>query len=137
MPKNHIESFQETSTEWTPADNYKWKAMATVALSSIMATMDASITNLSFPILTNTFGVSITTIVWVSLAYILAATSLVLILGRIGDLFGRKRLYIGGTLFFTLGLTLCSLSQNVTQLIIFRVIQGLGSAMFMACVLIS
>jgi EmrB/QacA subfamily drug resistance transporter len=107
--------------------------MATVALSTIMGTMDASIANLSFPILTHTFGVSITTIVWVSLAYILAASSLVLFLGRVGDLFGRKRLYIGGTLFTILGLILCSLSQNVTQLIIFRVIQGIGSAMSMAC----
>jgi EmrB/QacA subfamily drug resistance transporter len=112
---------------------YKWEAMATVGLGTMMGSMDASITNISFPILTKTFGVSITTIVWVSLAYILASTSLMLILGRVGDLLGRKRIYIWGTLIFTLGLTLCSISQNVTQLIIFRVIQAIGSAMAMAC----
>ncbi len=107
--------------------------MATVALGTIMGAMDSSITNISFPILTKTFGVSVTTIVWVSLAYILASTSLMLILGRVGDLLGRKKIYIGGTLIFTLGLTLCALSQNVTQLIIFRIIQAVGAAMVIAC----
>ena len=107
--------------------------MATVALGTIMGTMDASITNISFPILTKTFGVSITTIVWVSLAFILASTSFLLILGRAGDVFGRKRLYLGGTVVFTLGLIFCALSQNISQLIFFRVVQAFGAAMSMAC----
>jgi len=131
MPNNHIEESQKGTYNWIPA--YKWKAMATVALGTMMGAMDSSITNISFPILTKTFGVSVTTIVWVSLAYILASTSLMLILGRVGDLLGRKRIYIGGTLIFTLGLTLCALSQDVTQLIIFRIIQAVGAAMVMAC----
>lgn len=104
-----------------------------VALGTIMGTMDASITNISFPILTKTFGVSVTTIVWVSLAFILASTSFLLILGRAGDLFGRKRLYIWGTAVFTLGLIFCALSQNITQLIIFRILQAIGAAMSLAC----
>jgi len=112
---------------------YKWKAMITVALGTMMGTMDSSITNISFPILTRAFGVELTTIVWVSLAYILTSTSLLLILGRAGDLFGRKRIYIGGAIIFTLGLTLCSLSQNVTQLIIIRVFQAVGAAMLISC----
>lgn len=112
---------------------YKWKAMITVALGSMMGTMDSSITNISFPILTEKFGVSVTTIVWVSLAFILTSTSLMLILGRAGDLFGRRRIYILGILIFTVGLALCSISQNVTQLIIFRVIQAVGAAMSIAC----
>jgi len=131
MPNNHVEGSQKGTHKWIPA--YKWKAMATVALGTMMGAMDSSITNISFPILTKTFGVSVTTIVWVSLAYILASTSLMLILGRVGDLLGRKRIYIGGTLIFTLGLTLCALSQDVTQLIIFRIIQAVGAAMVMAC----
>ncbi|MCP4752564.1 MAG: MFS transporter [Proteobacteria bacterium] len=112
---------------------YKWKAMLTIALGTMMGTMDASITNIAFPILTRTFGVTITTIVWVSLAYILTSTSLLLILGRAGDLLGRKRIYIGGILVFTAGLALCSVSQNVVQLIVFRVVQAVGSAMAIAC----
>ena len=87
----------------------------------------------SFPILTKTFGVPITTIVWVSLAFILASTSFLLILGRAGDVFGRKRLYLGGTVVFTLGLIFCALSQNIAHLIFFRVVQAFGAAMSMAC----
>ena len=131
MPGRKTEILPEEPDKYTAA--YKWKAMATVALGTMMGAMDSSITNISFPVLTKTFGVSITTIVWVSLAYILASTSLMLILGRVGDLFGRKKINIFGTLIFTLGLVLCSLSQSVTQLIIFRVIQAVGAAMAMAC----
>ncbi|MGA3086693.1 MAG: MFS transporter [Thermodesulfobacteriota bacterium] len=131
MPNNQIEAFHKVSNKWIPA--YKWKAMATVGLGTMMGTMDSSITNISFPILTKTFDVSITTIVWVSLAFIFASTSPLLIFGRVGDLFGRKRIYSGGILIFTLGLIFCSLSQSVTQLIIFRIIQAIGSAMAIAC----
>lgn len=113
--------------------DYKWKAMITVALATMMGTMDGSITNISFPILTKVFGVSVTTVVWVSLAYILTSTSLMLILGRAGDQLGRKKIFIGGIMIFTLGLVLCSISQNIIQLIFFRVIQAVGSAMAMSC----
>jgi EmrB/QacA subfamily drug resistance transporter len=131
MPNNEKKISYLGSNKWIT--DYKWEAMATVGLGTMMGSMDASITNISFPILTKTFGVSITTIVWISLAYILASTSLMLILGRVGDLLGRKRIYIWGTLIFTLGLTLCSIAQDVIQMIIFRVIQAIGSAMAMAC----
>ncbi len=131
MQNHHADVSQNNPDLSTSA--YKWKAIATVALGTMMGSMDSSITNISFPILTQAFGVSVTTIVWVSLAYILASTSLMLILGRVGDLFGRKRIYMGGTLVFTLGLTFCALSQNVTQLIIFRVFQAVGASMILAC----
>jgi EmrB/QacA subfamily drug resistance transporter len=131
MQNQHADLSQNSSQLCAPG--YKWKAMITVALSTIMGTMDASITNISFPILTKTFGVSVTAIVWVSLAFILASTSLLLILGRVGDVLGRKRIFIGGTVVFTLGLILCSWSQNISQMIAFRVIQAIGMAMSMAC----
>ncbi|MBI4765411.1 MAG: MFS transporter, partial [Deltaproteobacteria bacterium] len=129
--QNNFDLSQNNTPYREPA--YKWKAMTTVALGTIMGTMDASITNISFPILTKTFGVSVTTIVWVSMAFILASTSFLLILGRAGDQFGRKRLYNGGTIIFTLGLVFCALSQNISQLIFFRIVQAIGSAMSMAC----
>ena len=83
--------------------DYKWKAMLTVAIGTMMSAMDASITNISFPILTRVFGVTITTVVWVSLAYILTSTSLMLILGKTGDQFGRKQIYTIGILGFHIG----------------------------------
>jgi len=56
-----------------------------------------------------------------------------LILGRTGDMFGRRRIYLLGALIFTLGLTLCSLAQNVTQLIVFRIFQAIGASMLISC----
>jgi EmrB/QacA subfamily drug resistance transporter len=69
---------------------------------------------------------------WVSVAYLLVSVGLMLTLGRIGDTFGRKRVYILGFTVFTLGLVLCSLSQSIVQLILARVVQAIGSAMIVA-----
>ena len=78
------------------SDAYKWKALATVAMGAMMATTDASITNISFPILTKVFRTDLTTVMWVAVAYILTSSSLMLLLGRISDLVGRKRIYAIG-----------------------------------------
>jgi len=112
---------------------YKWKALATVAMGTMMATVDASITNIAFPILTETFHTELTTVMWVTVAYILVSTSSMLVLGKISDLVGRKRIYSLGMGIFTAGLIACSLSQSIGQLIFFRTIQALGAAMCVAC----
>jgi EmrB/QacA subfamily drug resistance transporter len=111
----------------------KWKALATVALGTVMGTMDASITNIAFPVLTRVFQTELTTVMWVTLAFILVSTSSMLLVGKISDLIGRKRIYAGGTVVFTLGLTACSLAQGVGQLIFFRAFQALGAAMIISC----
>ncbi|MBW2609853.1 MAG: MFS transporter [Deltaproteobacteria bacterium] len=112
---------------------YKWKAVTTVSLSILMVTMDFSINNIAFPILTKVFGAGITTIIWVSLAYTLSSTSLLLVLGRIGDLMGRKRILASGMAIFAFGLLICSVAQGIGQLITFRIIQGVGAAMAISC----
>jgi EmrB/QacA subfamily drug resistance transporter len=112
---------------------YKWKALATVALGTLMGTMDASITNISFPVLTTVFQADLTAVMWVALVYILVCTSLMLILGKISDLIGRKKIYAGGMAIFTLGLVACSLAQGIGQLILFRILQSVGAAMSVAC----
>jgi len=112
---------------------YKWKALITVAMGSMMATVDASITNIAFPILTETFHAELTTVMWVAVAYILVSTSSMLVIGKISDLVGRKRIYSLGMGIFTVGLIACSLSQTIGQLIFFRTIQALGAAMSVSC----
>lgn len=104
-----------------------------MALGSITSTMDASITSISFPILTKVFNTELTTVMWVALAYTLVSTSLLLILGKISDLIGRKKIYITGITIFTLSLVACSLSQSIRQLIIFRMLQAVGGGMILAC----
>jgi EmrB/QacA subfamily drug resistance transporter len=112
---------------------YKWKALITVAMSSMMATIDASITNIAFPILTETFHTELTTVMWVAVAYILVSTSSMLVIGKTSDLVGRKRIYSLGMAIFTVGLIACSLSQTIGQLISFRTVQALGAAMCISC----
>jgi MFS family permease len=77
-------------------DTYKWKALVTVALGTMMVTIDASITNIAFPALTEVFQADLTTVMWVTVIFILVSTSSMLIIGKIGDLMGRKRIYALG-----------------------------------------
>ena len=111
---------------------YKWLVLLTVAIGTFMGTLDASIVNISFPRLTQVFETEPSVVMWVSVAYLLVSVGLMLTLGRIGDTFGRKRVYILGFTVFTLGLVLCSLSQSIVQLILARVVQAIGSAMTVA-----
>ena len=112
---------------------YKWKALATVALGTLMGTMDASIANISFPVLTRVFQADLAAVMWVALVYILVCTSLMLVLGKISDLIGRKKIYAGGMAIFTLGLIACSMAQGIGQLILFRILQAVGAAMSVVC----
>jgi EmrB/QacA subfamily drug resistance transporter len=98
-----------------------------------MGTMDASIANISFPVLTRVFQADLTAVMWVALVYILVCTSLMLVLGKISDLIGRKKIYAGGMAIFTLGLIACSMAQGIGQLILFRILQAVGAAMSVAC----
>ena len=118
--------------ERTKGIPYKWLALLTVAIGTFMGTLDASIVNISFPRLTEVFETEPAVVLWVTVAYLLVGVSLMLSLGKIGDQLGRKRVYIAGFIVFTLGLTLCSLSQSIVQLILFRVVQAVGSAMMVA-----
>ncbi len=107
--------------------------MATIALGTITVTMDASITNISLPILTRVFNAELTTVMWVSLIFTVVGTSLMLVLGRIGDYLGKKLIYTTGMLIFTFGMAGCSIAQSIGQLITFRALQAAGGAMTIAC----
>ncbi|MCG7849299.1 MAG: MFS transporter [ANME-2 cluster archaeon] len=115
-----------------PDPKYKWRAMLVVSIGIFMATLDASIINIALPTLTRYFNTDIPTIEWVILSYLVTITTLLLTLGRLSDMYGRKPVFCLGLLIFTLGSGLCSLSASATQLIAFRVVQGLGAAMVMA-----
>jgi len=113
--------------------SYKWKALFTVAMGTMMATMDASITTIALPILTEVFEKDLTVVMWVTVAFILVSSSLMLILGKISDMIGRKRIYTIGMAVFTLGLGACSLAQSMEHLILFRAVQAVGAAMSISC----
>lgn len=118
--------------EKTKGITYKWLALLTVSIGTFMATLDASIVNISFPRLTNVFETEPSVVLWVTVGYLLVSVSLMLTLGRIGDVLGRKRVYVLGFALFTVGLILCTLSQSILQLILSRIVQAMGAAMTVA-----
>ena len=111
---------------------YKWLAMLTVSIGTFMATLDASIVNVSLPTITAALNTNLVTIQWVVSIYLLVITGLLLTLGRLADLIGRKPIFIAGFIVFTVGSMLCGLSHTAFLLIAFRGFQAVGAAMIMA-----
>jgi EmrB/QacA subfamily drug resistance transporter len=97
-----------------------------------MAPLDSSIVNTVLPIIAHEFRADVLLIEWVVLAYLLSLSSLLLIGGRLGDLFGDKPLYIAGFALFTLSSMLCGLTTGVGSLVASRVLQAVGGAMMIA-----
>ena len=132
MEPEKIETVANLAEQTKKGIDYKWLALLVVAIGTYMSTLDSSIVNISFPILSNLFKTDPSTVLWVSLIYMLTIAGLMLTFGRIGDTIGRKRVYTLGFIVFSLGLALCSISQSIIQLILFRVVQAVGSAMTLA-----
>ncbi len=110
----------------------KWLAMLGIGMGVLMATLDASIVNISLPTLMNDLHTNFATISWVILSYVLVLTSLMLGVARLGDMFDKKKLYLLGLGLFTVSSLLCGLSPSVGWLIGFRALQGIGAAMTQA-----
>ncbi|MCX7976224.1 MAG: MFS transporter [Bellilinea sp.] len=117
---------QLTSTS-NPKPSARWLSLAGVGMGVLMATLDASIVNISLPAFVEIFETSFATVQWVVLAYILVITSLLLGAARLGDMLNKKHLYLTGLALFTLGSVLCALSNQIYWLIICRAVQGLGA----------
>jgi len=109
----------------------RW-ALAGLALSMLLPSLDTSIANTSLPVLAKAFGASFQQVQWVVLAYLLAITSLIVGAGRLGDLLGRRRLLLIGIFCFTFASALCGLSGQLWILIAARAEQGLGAAIMLA-----
>jgi EmrB/QacA subfamily drug resistance transporter len=110
----------------------KWYVMAAVAMGVFLATIDGSIVNVALPTLVEAFATQFAVVEWVVLAYLLTVTTLMLSVGRLGDMIGKKPLYVAGFIVFTIGSGLCGLSPSVELLIGFRVFQAIGASMLMA-----
>jgi EmrB/QacA subfamily drug resistance transporter len=108
---------------------HKWFVLSTVSVGTFMATLDGSIVNISLPKIQQAFGVGLSTIEWIVVAYLLTVGTLLLPFGRLGEIFGFKRVYQTGFAVFTLASVLCGASINVWMLVAFRVLQGIGASM--------
>lgn len=107
-------------------------ALASLSLSVLMPSLDTSIANVGLPTLARAFGASFQEVQWVVLAYLLAITTLIVSVGRLGDIVGRRRLMLFGISLFTVASLLCGLAPELWMLIAARAAQGLGAAVMMA-----
>ena len=108
-----------------------WVILAVLCLGLFMILLDGTIVNIAIPHIQTAFDTSFSNIEWVMNAYILAFAVLLVTMGRFGDLWGRRKLFVGGMVLFTLGSLACGLAPSIYLLIAFRVVQGIGGAAMM------
>ena len=106
--------------------------MTSVTLGVFLSTIDGSIVNVALPVLAHSLQAPFEAVQWVVLAYLITLVSLMMVAGRLADMWGKRNLYTCGFLVFTLGSLLCSLAPSVGWLVAARVVQAVGAAVLMA-----
>jgi EmrB/QacA subfamily drug resistance transporter len=123
----------ETTTRIPPtiptADRTRWLALIVLCAGMLMIVLDATIVNVALPSIQRDLGFSQSSLAWVVNAYLIPFGGLLLLAGRLGDLVGKKRVFMAGLALFTTASLLCGLSPNQDTLIAARLLQGLGGAM--------
>ncbi|HSJ43458.1 MAG TPA: MFS transporter [Euzebyales bacterium] len=105
-----------------------WVLAATIGGSSI-AFLDSTVVNVALPVLGTELGANVSGLQWVLNGYMLALASLILLAGSLGDRYGRRRVFMIGVAWFAVASVLCAVAQDVGQLVIARVLQGIGGAL--------
>ncbi|BDR54762.1 MFS transporter [Bombiscardovia apis] len=124
---------QESAGEPKPP----WKALWVLALGLAMIVLDSSIVNVSIPAIINAININLTDAQWITALYSIILAALLLPSGRLGDMYGRKRLLQIGTVIFVAGSLLAAASQSGSMLLMARVVQGIGGALVMPSTLSS
>ncbi len=109
--------------------NYKYWAFFAIAIGIFISVVDQGSVNIAAPTIAEYFDTDIPTIQWVAIAYALTISALLLPMGRLADLVGRKKVYISGSLLFVIGAALAGSAVNLPHLFAARVLQGIGGAM--------
>src|SRR4051795_12443405 len=113
-------------------EHYKWWALSCTSLGMLLATINSGTLIIALPDLERALHTSILQLVWVILAYMIASTVLVLTAGRLSDLFGRKKAYVAGFVVFAIASLGAGFAGGGTELILWRVAQGIGGAFLFA-----
>lgn len=114
---------------------YKWIVLGTVVFSLLIILLDITVVNVSIPHILRDFRTDIANVQWVFNAYTLAFAAALITFGRLGDMYGHKRLFILGLAVFGVSSALSGAAPNINWLIAFRALQGLGGAMMMPATL--
>ncbi|MBN1285705.1 MAG: MFS transporter [Anaerolineae bacterium] len=106
--------------------------MLGIGMGVLMSTLDGGIVNIALPTLEKQLNTDFPTVQWITISYLLVITATMLGAARLGDMYDKKKLYMGGLVLFTVGSFLCSQSPDVYWLIGFRAVQGLGAVLMTA-----
>src|ERR1700754_362425 len=124
-----------TITTALSAARRRWMALAVVCLGQLMMVVDATIVNVALPSIQRDLDFSQANLTWVVNAYLIAFGSFLLMAGRLGDLVGRKKVFLFGLVLFTVASATCGLAPGQIVLIVARFIQGVGGAVASSAVL--
>jgi EmrB/QacA subfamily drug resistance transporter len=115
----------QTATASRGFQSHEWIILFTVMIASFLGRLDGTVVNLALPKMISDFGITVSQASWISTAYIIANAIFVPIFGKLGDLIGRKPLYLFGIIGFVIASMFAGLSANLPQMVIFRVLQAI------------
>ena len=128
--KSTLEELKNITTVRRKMPPVRW-VLLSLSLSMLLSSLGTSIANVGLPTLAHAFNASFQQVQWVVIAYLLAITTLIVSVGRLGDVMGRRRLMLVGIGLFTVASGLCGIAPTLWLLIAARVAQGLGAAVMM------
>jgi EmrB/QacA subfamily drug resistance transporter len=117
------------------ATRRRWLALLVVLMAQLMVILDTTVVNVALPAIQTDLGVTQADLTWVLNGYLVSYGSLLLVAGRLGDLFGRRRMFLGGIALFTVASIACALADSVATLVAARFVQGVGGAFASSAVL--
>ena len=112
----------------TESPNYKWWAYAAIAVGMFLTVMDQSGVNIALPRIAEHFDADIPTVQWITLGYVLSTSAMLMPMGRLSDMIGRRRVYIMGFVIFIAAAAFGGSSPSFSLLVVAKVLQGVGSA---------
>src|SRR3984957_10942112 len=113
----------------------RWIALAVLCLGQLMMVLDATIVNVALPSIQRELHFSQSNLTWVINGYLVTFGGFLLLAGRVGDLVGRKKVFLTGLVMFTAASVFCGVAQDQTMLIAARIIQGVGGAVASSVIL--
>ena len=125
----------EQLTTAPDADSRRWLALVVLCVGMLMIVLDVTVVNVALPSIQDDLGFSQSNLAWVVNAYLISFGGLLLLAGRLGDLIGRRRVFLIGLAIFTVASLLCGVAQSQGLLIAARFVQGVGGAMTSAVIL--
>jgi EmrB/QacA subfamily drug resistance transporter len=131
----HPETHSPTASPRLSAARRRWVALAVLCLGQLMMVLDATIVNVALPSIQNDLHFSQGNLTWVMNGYLITFGGFLLLAGRLGDLVGRKRVFLTGLVMFTIASVLCGIADSQALLIGARLLQGIGGAVASSVIL--